>query len=134
MGLRELYAEREANDPSIHITNCRGKSKSTLCHPDPDFLYVAPSMTACAAFSKESRMRFASANELHRKSGGAKARDLRFHLTRNESTCCPDQPRPWLFPPPGPLLSPCLPTPRTLLPAPNRRRSRRPLECSPALL
>ena len=31
-----------------------------LSHPDPDFLYVAPSMTACAAFSKESRMRFAN--------------------------------------------------------------------------
>jgi hypothetical protein len=26
---------------------------------DPDFLYLAPDMTACAAFSKESRMRFA---------------------------------------------------------------------------
>jgi hypothetical protein len=77
-GLRELSAEREANDPSIHITNCRGRNKSTLCHPDPDFLYVAPSMTACAAFSKESRMRFANANELHRKSGGAKPRDLQF--------------------------------------------------------
>jgi hypothetical protein len=36
----------------------------------PDFLYVAPSTTACAAFSKESRMKFANANELHRKSGG----------------------------------------------------------------
>ena len=33
-GLRELYAEREANDPSIHITNCRGRNKSTFCHPD----------------------------------------------------------------------------------------------------
>jgi hypothetical protein len=59
-GLRELYAEREANGPSIHITNCRGRNKSTLCHPDPDFLYEAPSMTACVAFSKESRMRFAT--------------------------------------------------------------------------
>jgi hypothetical protein len=28
-------------------------------------------MTAYAAFSKESRMRFANANQLHRKSGGA---------------------------------------------------------------
>jgi hypothetical protein len=27
-------------------------------------------MTACAAFSKESRMKFANANKLHRKSGG----------------------------------------------------------------
>src|ERR1700690_1094452 len=30
-------------------------------------------MTACAAFSKESRMRFANANKLHRKSGGSEA-------------------------------------------------------------
>jgi hypothetical protein len=39
--------------------------------PDPDFLYVAPSKTVCAAFSKESRMKFASAAKVHRKSGGA---------------------------------------------------------------
>ena len=32
-GLREPYAKREVNDPSIHITNCRGRNKSTLCHP-----------------------------------------------------------------------------------------------------
>jgi hypothetical protein len=38
---------------------------------DPDFLYAAPDMTACAAFSKERRMRFANANKLHRKSGEA---------------------------------------------------------------
>jgi nucleoside-diphosphate-sugar epimerase len=37
-GLRELYAEREANDPSIHITNCRGRNKSTLCHPERERL------------------------------------------------------------------------------------------------
>ena len=37
---------------------------------DPDFLYAAPVKTACAAFSKESRMRFTNANKLHRKSGG----------------------------------------------------------------
>ena|SRR5271156_578167 len=35
-------------------------------------------MTACAAFSKESRIRFANANKLDRKSGGAKSRDLQF--------------------------------------------------------
>ena len=34
----------------IRIVNC-----------DPDFLYVAPSMAACAAFIKENRMRFANA-------------------------------------------------------------------------
>ena len=37
--------------------------------PDPDFLYVAPPKTACAAFSKESRMKFASAAKVDRKSG-----------------------------------------------------------------
>jgi hypothetical protein len=82
-GLRELYAEREANDPSIHITSCRGRNKSTLCHPDPDFLYEVPSTTARAAFSKESRIRFANARELHRKSGGAQPRDLQFSSPRD---------------------------------------------------
>jgi hypothetical protein len=37
---------------------------------DPDFLYAALHMTACVAFSKESRMRLANATKLHRKSGG----------------------------------------------------------------
>jgi hypothetical protein len=37
---------------------------------DPDFLYAAPDMTACAAFRKESRMKFANATKLHRKCGG----------------------------------------------------------------
>jgi hypothetical protein len=36
---------------------------------DPDFLYAAPDMAACAAFSKESGMKFANATKLHRKSG-----------------------------------------------------------------
>ena len=35
----------------------------------PDFLYVALDKAACAAFVKESRMNFASANQFHRKSG-----------------------------------------------------------------
>jgi hypothetical protein len=38
---------------------------------DPDLLYAAPDMTACAAFSKESRMGCANATKLHRKSGKA---------------------------------------------------------------
>jgi hypothetical protein len=37
---------------------------------DPDFLYVARLTTACAAFNEESRMKFANANEPHRKSAG----------------------------------------------------------------
>jgi hypothetical protein len=38
---------------------------------DPDFLHEAPNRSACAAFFKESRMKFANANNLHRKSGKA---------------------------------------------------------------
>ena len=47
-GLRELYAEREANGPSIHITNCRGRNKSTtLCHSEQprDLLFSEPTTT-----------------------------------------------------------------------------------------
>ena len=36
----------------------------------PDFLHEAPNRFACAAFGKESRMRFANAINLDRKSGG----------------------------------------------------------------
>ncbi len=66
---------------SIHPTLSPNLSNHPkLCHPDPDFLYVAPSTTACAAFGRESRIRFANANKLHRKSGGAQPRDLQFSL------------------------------------------------------
>jgi hypothetical protein len=37
-------------------------------------------MAACAAFRKESRMKFANATNLDRKSGVAKGRDLQFHF------------------------------------------------------
>src|ERR1700691_1528870 len=37
---------------------------------DPDFLYAALNKTACAAFSKESRITCANATKLHRKSRG----------------------------------------------------------------
>jgi hypothetical protein len=35
----------------------------------PDFLHGAPPIAACAAFIKESRMKFASASKVNRKSG-----------------------------------------------------------------
>jgi hypothetical protein len=38
---------------------------------DPDFLYAAPDMFACAAFCKESRMKFLDSTKPHRKSGEA---------------------------------------------------------------
>jgi hypothetical protein len=52
------------------------------CHPDrsvPGFPATRHSPTAtCAAFGKESRMQFANATNLHRKSVGAEWRDLLF--------------------------------------------------------
>jgi hypothetical protein len=36
---------------------------------DPDFLYAALNTPACAAFIKESRMKSATANQLHRNFG-----------------------------------------------------------------
>jgi hypothetical protein len=47
---------------------------------DPDFLYAALDTTAYAAFFKESRMKFANATELSRKSGESPTNVLRsFH-------------------------------------------------------
>src|SRR6202043_3922626 len=40
--------------------------------------HAALETTACAAFSKESRMKFARATNIYRKSGVAEWRDLRF--------------------------------------------------------
>ncbi len=37
---------------------------------DPDFLYAAPPMVACAAFITESRMKFVERTKPNRKSGG----------------------------------------------------------------
>ena len=52
------------------------------CHPDrsePEFPATRHSSTAtCAAFSKESRMKFANATQFDRKSGVAQRRDLQF--------------------------------------------------------
>jgi hypothetical protein len=41
---------------------------------DPDFLYAALDMTACAAFFKESRVRFVNANKPYGKSEGSSGR------------------------------------------------------------
>jgi hypothetical protein len=58
-----------------------------LCHPDPDFLYVAPSIAAYAAFNKESRIGSANAAKLHRKSGGAQPRDLQCAFPYRNCPC-----------------------------------------------
>ena len=40
--------------------------------------HAAPDIAACAAFVKESSIKCANATKFHRKSGGAKPRDLQF--------------------------------------------------------
>jgi hypothetical protein len=69
---------------------------------NPDFLYAAPPMFACAAFYKESRMEFLDSTEPPRKSGGARPLfcncDAKVRcgcglLIRNNSSIKP----PWVF-------------------------------------
>jgi hypothetical protein len=63
---------------SAGISDCFGVSRreplishiSQKAARYPDFLYAALPSVACAAFCKESRMKFIKATELHRKSGG----------------------------------------------------------------
>src|SRR5208282_575506 len=66
--------------PSATTTAKVGRHPS-ICHPDrsvPGFPVTQYSPTpACAAFSKESRMKLANATKLDRKSGAAEWRDLR---------------------------------------------------------
>jgi hypothetical protein len=64
----------------------------------PDFLYVAPTRSARAAFSKESRMKFASAAKVRRKSaeavGAALYRGLPKHTRSHRHGVHPDVTRP----------------------------------------
>jgi hypothetical protein len=57
--------------PANHILRNR---RPTLCHPEPRIsYYAAPPMTTHAAFTEESRMKFANATKPDRKSGGSGA-------------------------------------------------------------
>jgi hypothetical protein len=67
---------------AICLTAFGAFSKQQNCHPDrsaPGFPATQHSPAAtCAAFSEESRIKFANASNLNRKSGVAQWRDLRF--------------------------------------------------------
>src|SRR5271156_2683669 len=69
---------------AIRLTAFGAVSMQQNCHPDrsvPGFPATRNTPAAtCAAFSKESRMKFANATNLHRKSGVAQWRDLLFYL------------------------------------------------------
>ena len=63
----------KGNIRSTYTLSSRPERTRISCH-------AAPDTATYAAFVKESRMEFASATNLHRKSGGAEWRDLRFLL------------------------------------------------------
>jgi hypothetical protein len=73
------HSTRLSSCPS-DLTAPNKSHRPLLCHPDwsePGFPATRPSPTStCAAFRKESRMKFANATNLHRKSGVAQWRDL----------------------------------------------------------
>src|SRR5271154_6885097 len=58
------------------ITAAQVNAGLPFCHPDPDFLYVAPSTTACAACMKERGRRSAIGNKLRGNAGGGQPRGL----------------------------------------------------------
>jgi hypothetical protein len=69
-GNPELYARTDLSS--------RPERTRISCH-------AALETTAYAAFNKESRMKFASATNLNRKSGVAQRRDLRFSLVLTQT-------------------------------------------------
>ena len=69
---RMLFLSEQWISGSIEQNANGGLRPSFWAHvrsSDPDFLHAAPDRFACAAFCKESRMKFARATKLHRKSG-----------------------------------------------------------------
>jgi hypothetical protein len=66
---RRCGSETTPKSGPLYAGNGYSNSSETPPRRPPDFLFSALDMTACAAFIKESRMKFANANELHRKSG-----------------------------------------------------------------
>jgi hypothetical protein len=69
MGLGLAHGRNHNKIIALQQSECRA------AQGDPDFLYAALEMTACAAFIKESRMNFANANQPHRKSWGSREKD-----------------------------------------------------------
>jgi hypothetical protein len=90
-------AERRDLRAPHPLTPATWKRRPQICHPDrsePGFPATRHSPTSTyAAFVKESRMKFANATNLNRKSGVAKWRDLLCALLPNNfrlSDCSPN--------------------------------------------
>ena len=76
---------------SFRGMNCSCLAKELSCRPERTRIsyYAAPPTATCAAFRKESRMKFADAINLGRKSGVAEWRDLRFPCYSSDSGWSP---------------------------------------------
>jgi hypothetical protein len=73
MGHQALFVETKLKSPFVRLgfeSENLSRGCAHLFRPRyPDFLHGAPPTAACAAFIKESRMKFANAIKLVRKSG-----------------------------------------------------------------
>src|ERR1700677_4404911 len=77
-----MLVSRCSSELSSH-QNYERNQKSHSLRPERTRIscYAALDMAACAAFRKESRMKFTNATNLYRKSGEAEGRDLQFSST-----------------------------------------------------
>jgi hypothetical protein len=83
--LRDFWSSVRVEMVGDGVRALEGASPRRFQPTYPDFLPRAPPTSACAAFIKESRMRFADANQLDRKSG---VRLGRTWATRPEGGAC----------------------------------------------
>jgi hypothetical protein len=78
MGLRPTEGDEKRLVPAATLYGIVTLSLSSRPERTRISCHAALETTACAAFSKESRMKFANATNINRKSGVAERRDLRF--------------------------------------------------------
>jgi hypothetical protein len=101
MGLRPTQGDEKR---LLSSNRSLWKRRSPLCHPERTRIsyYAAPEMATCAAFYKESRMRFADPTKLDRKSGAAEGSAVPRTSLGNVFRRSVAQRRDMQFPPPYP--------------------------------
>ena len=79
MGLRPTQGDEKRLGQATTLYGTVALSLSSRPERNRISCHAALETTACAAFRKESRMKFANATNFNRKSGVAERRDLRFY-------------------------------------------------------
>jgi hypothetical protein len=85
MGLRLTQGNEKRLGPAPTLYGTVTLSLSSRPERTRISCHAALDMATCAAFVKESRMRITNATKLHRKSGEAERRDLRFFYLKIKS-------------------------------------------------